>query len=108
MLFLMYWELNEDMPSEERLGIAGKLMETGMFPPEGAEIKGWWGTPDNWGILLVEADDAAAAADSLNTWRAAGPGFFTFTKTAPAMEIQDSIAHGVKLLETMAEKMGEE
>ena len=108
MLFLMYWELNEDMPSDERLGIAAKLMETGLFPPEGAEVKGWWGTPDNWGILLVEAENTNAAADCLNTWRAAGNGFFTFTKTAPATPIQESITHGLDMLEKMSEAMGDD
>ena len=102
MLCMMYWELNEDMPTEERLGIAGQLMESGMFPPEGANVVGWWGTPDNWGILLVEAEDEAAAFDSLNTWRMAGAGFFTFTKTAPAMKIEDSLAHGVEQLKKFA------
>ena len=102
MLCMMYWELNEDMPTEERLGIAGKLMESGMFPPEGANVVGWWGTPDNWGILLVEAENEAAAFDSLNSWRMAGAGFFTFTKTAPAMKIEDSIAHGVEQLKKFA------
>ena len=55
MLFMMYWELSEDMPSEERLWIASQLMETGLFPPDGAKVTGWWGTPDNCGILMVEA-----------------------------------------------------
>lgn len=103
MLIMMYWELNEDMPAEERLEVAGKLMESGMFPPEGADVVGWWGTPDNWGILLVEAETAEAAFDSLNTWRTAGAGFFTFTKTAPAMKVEDSIAHGAEMIKKMAE-----
>jgi len=102
MLVMMYWELNEDMPSEERLEIAGNLMGSGMFPPEGANVVGWWGTPDNWGILLVEAETAEAAFDSLNLWRNSGAGFFTFTKSAPAMKIEDSVAHGVELLKKMA------
>jgi hypothetical protein len=108
MLCMMYWELNEDMPTDERLAIAGALMESGMFPPDGAKVVGWWGTPDNWGILLVEAENAEAAFDSLNVWRNAGPGMFTFTKTAPAMEIKDSIEHGVEMLQKMEAAMGSE
>ena len=102
MLIMMYWELNEDMPSEERLEIAGNLMGSGMFPPEGADVVGWWGTSDNWGVLLVEAENEAAAFDSLNMWRNAGAGFFTFTKSAPAMKIEDSVAHGIDLMKKMA------
>ncbi len=107
MLCMMYWELNEDMPTDERLGIASALTESGMFPPDGAKVVGWWGTPDNWGILLVEAENAEAAFDSLNLWRNAGAGFFTFTKTAPAMEIMDSMAHGIEMLEKMTEVFGD-
>ena len=106
MLFMMYWELNEDMPSDERLAIAANLMESGMFPPEGANVVGWWGTPDNWGILLVEAENEEAAFDSLNLWRNAGAGFFTFTKTAPAMKIEDSVKHGLEMLAKMAQASG--
>jgi len=102
MLIMMYWELNEDMPAEERLEIAGNLMGSGMFPPEGANVVGWWGTSDNWGVLLVEAENEAAAFDSLNMWRTAGAGFFTFTKSAPAMKIEDSVAHGIELMKKMA------
>ena len=102
MLIMMYWELNEDMPSDERLEVASNLMESGMFPPEGANVIGWWGTPDNWGILLVEAENEAAAFNSLNSWRMAGPGFFTFTKSAPAMKIEDSIQIGVEMMQKMA------
>ena len=106
MLFMMYWELSEDMPSEERLGIASQLMESGLFPPDGAKVTGWWGTPDNWGILMVEAETAEAAFDSLNVWRNAGAGIFSFTKTAPAMKIEDSVAHGAELMKKMAETLG--
>ena len=106
MQFIMYWELNEDMPSDERLAIDGQLMETGLFPPEGAKVTGWWGTPDNWGILMIEADTAEAAFDSLNVWRNAAAGIFTFTKTAPAMKIEDSVAHGAELMQKMAAALG--
>ena len=106
MQFIMYWELNEDMPSDERLAVASQLMETGLFPPEGAKVTGWWATPDNWGILMIEADTAEAAFDSLNVWRNAAAGIFTFTKTAPAMKIEDSVAHGAELIQKMAAALG--
>ena len=38
MQFITYWELNEDMPEEQRLGIAAKLQDSGLFPPEGVNI----------------------------------------------------------------------
>ncbi len=38
MLFLSYWELNENMPVAERMGIARKLTSSGPFPPKGVKI----------------------------------------------------------------------
>jgi hypothetical protein len=35
-------------------------------------------------------------------WRNASAGFFTFTKSAPAMKIEDSVAHGIELMKKMA------
>ena len=91
MLFLTYWELNENMPDEERLQIADKLTSSGLFPPKGVNILRWDGTPDAWGVLLLEAENAADAFRALNMWRAAGAGFFKTTKTSPAMPIQELI-----------------
>jgi hypothetical protein len=91
MLFLVYWELNENMSIAERLQVAGKLTEKGIFPPEGVKIIRWDVTPDVWGILLIEADTAAAANEALTQWRAAGAGFFKSTKTAPAIPVEEAI-----------------
>lgn len=91
MLFLTYWELNENMPVPERLSIAQKLTSSGQFPPKGVKILRWDETPDAWGILLMEADNAMDAAMALDCWRIAGAGFFKQTKTAPAMPITESI-----------------
>ena len=91
MLFLTYWELNENMSDAERLQIADKLTSLGLFPPEGVNIIRWDGTPDAWGIVLLEADTAADAFRTIDVGRGAGAGFFKLTKTAPAMPIQDII-----------------
>jgi hypothetical protein len=98
MLFLTYWELNENMSVGERLQVAGKLTEKGLFPPEGVKILRWDVTPDSWGILLVEADSAAAANAALMQWRASGAGFFKFTRTAPAIPVEESIPQVQQIL----------
>ena len=90
------------MSNEDRLGVANKLMSSGIFPPEGAKVLGWWGTADGWGILLVDAEDEKAAIRCLESWRAAGTGFFKTTKSAPAMAIQELIPAGQELLEKLA------
>ena len=91
MLFMTYWELNEDMPDQERTQVAEKLTGSGLFPPKGVNILRWDGTPDLWGTVLFEADTAAAAFRAIALWRAAGPGFFKVTKTAPVLSVQEII-----------------
>lgn len=75
----------------ERLRVAEKLTTSELFPPKGVNIIRWDGTPDAWGIILMEAETAADAFRAIDLWRAAGAGFFKFTKTAPAMPIQELI-----------------
>ena len=94
MLFVTYWELNENMPVNERLNIAAKLTSAGLFPPEGVKILQWITTPDGWGITLAEADSAAAISRSMEIWRMAGAGFFKSSKTAPAMQIDKELIDG--------------
>ena len=81
MLFLIYWELNENVSVAERVGAGQKLMSAGMFPPEGVNIIRWDITPDGWGITLLEADSEAAISRALNIWRMAATGLFKCTKT---------------------------
>lgn len=99
MLFLTYWELNENMSVEERNKIATGLMESGAFPPEGVDIIRWDATPDGWGIVLAEAETAAAMNRAINLWRMSGAGFFKMTKTAPAQPAREVIEEFAELLE---------
>jgi hypothetical protein len=91
MQFITYWELNENMPEAERQAIAGKLMESGMFPPEGVEIIRWDSTPDLWGVVIFEAVSVEKVVEAIGQWRVAGAGFFKSTKTAPVMPVQEII-----------------
>lgn len=91
MLFLTYWELNENMPIQERLGVGQKLTSSGLFPAKEIKVLRWDITPDNWGILLIEADNAIDVSHALNSWRMAGAGFFKLTKTAPAVPVSEGM-----------------
>lgn len=101
MLFLTYWELNEDMPIQERHQIAARLTEEGHFPPDDVELLRWDATPDGWGIVVAEAESAAAMQRALNVWRASGEGFFETTRTAPALTVQEAVATNRELLEAL-------
>lgn len=101
MLFVTYWELNEEMSVETRQKAARKLTEEGHFPPAGVEVIRWDATPDGWGILVTEAESATAIQDALTLWRAAGRGFFKSTKTAPATPVEEAIGNAQEILETL-------
>ena len=102
MLFMTYWELNENMPDQDRLQIADKFTSSGLFPPKGVNIIRWDGTPDNWGILLLEADNAEDVFRAIDLWRAAGAGFFKFTKTSAALPIQEVIPIAADIQQSLA------
>jgi len=101
MLFLTYYELNENLPVAERLQIAQKLTSAGLFPPKGVNIIRWDGTADGWGILIAEAESAAGIAEAVDMWRAAGAGFFKSTKTSPAVPVQESMPRTAELLKAL-------
>jgi len=102
MLFVTYWELNENMSEGERLVFIEKLESAGLFPPKDVEILRWDVTPDGWGILVVEAQTAADMVRSLDMWRMAEGGFFKSTRTAPAIPVDESIP----LSEGLAKALG--
>ncbi len=91
MLFLTYWELNEEKAGKESLKIAEKIMASGNFPPKGVKVLRWDETPDAWGILITEAETAADIILAMDMWRMAGAGFFKYTKTAPAMPMEEGL-----------------
>ena len=85
MLFLAYWELNENVSEQARLEGVQKVMSGGLFPPQGVNVLRFDGTPDGWGVLLLEADKAEDVFRAIGVWRSAVPGFFKSIKTSPAI-----------------------
>ena len=102
MLFLVHWELNESMPEPQRLEAAQKLTASGLFPPAGVNVVRWDGTPENWGVLILEADNAADVFRAVGLWRVAGAGFFKSVKTAPAMPLQELIPIAGEMVQAVA------
>lgn len=86
MLFITYWELNENMSEIERLEAAKKLAQT--FPPEGVKLIRWDVTPDAWGITIYEADNTIDVFKHTAIWRTKA-GMFKTVKTSPAMPVQE-------------------
>lgn len=103
MLFVTYWKLSEDMSLEERQEVASGLVESGEFPPDDVEIIRWDATPDGWGVLICEADSAAAVGRAVNMWRVPAAGFFEETRTAPAQPVADAMAETERLLSSTSD-----
>lgn len=72
MLFMTYWELNENMSAEQRLKIAQRLTSSGKFPPKGVNVLRFDLTPDEWGSTIYEADKAEDVFREVDIWRTAG------------------------------------
>jgi len=103
MLFLCYWELNENVPVVDHLKIGKMLTESGLFPPQGVEIIRFDITPDYWGVTVFTAESAEAAFSLVDLWRVAGAGFFKKVKVTPAMPVNDAKAMGAKLYQAVKE-----
>ena len=103
MLFLCYWELNENIAVIDHLKVGKMLNEAGLFPPPGIEILRFDITPDYWGVTLFKAENAEAAFTVIDLWRAAGTGFFKTVKTSPALSVPDASALGAKIFQSVQE-----
>jgi len=101
MLFLCYWQLNENIPVLDHLKVGKFLQEAGLFPPPGIEIIRFDMTPDYWGITVFTAESAEAAFAVIDLWRVAGTGFFKKVKVSPALSVKDASALGAKLYKTV-------
>ncbi|UCG00626.1 MAG: hypothetical protein JSW11_13530 [Candidatus Heimdallarchaeota archaeon] len=89
MLYLVYWELNEEISSADIARTGIKLNE--LEEIEGAEVVSWIVTPDNWGISLLKVESVEAAFKTVARWRIALPGLFKCWKGALAMEVEQAI-----------------
>jgi len=110
MLFLCYWELNDNMPTMEHVLIAKKLTESGLFPPEGVELIRFDKTASGWGVTVFKAASAEAATSMVNIWKVSAPGFFKKIKVSPAMPVKDAAANAARLYQSVKaaeEKMKE-
>ena len=104
MLFISYWELNENFDPSELADMAQQILSKGLYPTKGVKQIGWYtSTGDFWGITISEADSEEQLVKDTNVWRVAKPGVFKFIKTAPAMELVKTIPIIVKLKKQLEE-----
>ena len=101
MLFLCYWELNENIPTMQHVQVAKQLTESGLFPPPGVELIRMDKTASGWGVTTFKAESAEAATNLITLWRLAVPGFFKKVKLSPAMPVPEAAANAAKLFQSM-------
>ena len=97
MLFLTYYELNDNVDPTLIGELVQKFMSKKLFPTEGVKIINFLLTPENWGIVISEDDSEEAMFRDVNMWRIAMPGIFKTIKAAVAMEAAKVIPLLLKL-----------
>ncbi|MFX1358488.1 MAG: DUF3303 domain-containing protein [Promethearchaeota archaeon] len=98
MLFITYWELNENFDPAELAEMAQKVLSKNLYPTEGVKQLGWYvSTGDYWGITISEAENEEQLVQDTNVWRMAKPGVFKLIKNSPAMELAKALPILIKL-----------
>jgi hypothetical protein len=104
MIFIAYWELNNDFEPSELASVAQTLLNKKLFPEEGTNIIAWYiSATDNWGVLVVEAENEEQMVRTISMWRIAKPGIFRLIKTSPGVEITKILPMVMKLAKQMKE-----
>lgn len=92
MKFLGFWKLGKNITSSKLGKAAAEIMEKGLFPTKGVEVKEWLVCPGGKGIVLMEADSEADIFRSYAIWADAIPGFFDEYEVLPAVEVADAVS----------------
>lgn len=89
MLFITYFELNPEKDPSEILDAFQKIQDAKIGDMmEKWEEKGWYITPDYWGVFIVDTDTVEDVLRNSNAWRLALPGIFKKIKTCMAAEVE--------------------
>ena len=104
MIFIAYWELNTDFDPTELADVAQTILNKKLWPVEGTKVIAWYvSATDNWGVLIIEAENEEQMVRSIGMWRIAKPGIFNLIKTTPAVEITIILPMVMKMAKQMKE-----
>ncbi len=98
MLFLMYFDLNENATPEDIMKGAAVLQKANI-QLEGTETKTWLVTPEYWGIAIVECSDETTLSHGINMWSQASPGIYKQIRYSIALNVEK---YAPKLMELIA------
>lgn len=90
---ITFWKLNPNIGPENIAKVAAKIMEKGLFPPEGMEILGWYICPGGKGVTITESKtiDPAVAFKNWLVWVQEMTGFFECYEVLPAVSAAEAI-----------------
>ncbi len=83
MLFVLYWDTTASLSADQRLEVAARLRDAGLFAAGRLEIVRWEVAPDGRDTLLVDAESEDEFNRVLEEWQAAAPGCFKLAKDSP-------------------------
>jgi len=94
MLFVSYWELNENLSPKDIVKVGAGLLEKKLWPVEGVKMLGWYvaaGDVPTWGVTIEEAKTVEQVMKGVAVWTNAKPGLFKVVKVSPAMTAEDAM-----------------
>ena len=94
MLFLSYWELNENLSPKDVVKVGTGLLEKNLWPVKGVKMLGWYvaaGEVPTWGITIEEAKTVEQVMKGVAVWTNAKPGLFKVVKVSPAMTAEEAM-----------------
>ena len=64
---ITFWKLNPSVSPEDVAKVGAKLMEEGLWPPKGTELRGFYICPGGKGVTITESK-SADSADAIRNW----------------------------------------
>jgi len=97
LLFNIYYELDPTLDPADILTAYQKIEEA-EIEFEKWETKGWYTTPEHWGVAIVETDSVDDMMRNAYQWRLALPGMFTTYNVSPVAEVEQVVPTLAKLI----------
>ena len=97
MLFIIYYELDPTLDPADMLTAYQKIQEAEV-EFEKWETKGWYITPEDWGVAIVECDSVDDMMKNSYQWKLALPGFFTKYNVSPVAEVEQAVPVLAKMM----------
>ena len=95
-----FWKINPKIRPADVAKVAAKIMEKGLYPPEGMEILAWYICPGGEGVTITESETIDPAEEFKNwmIW-VKDEEFFEYYRTYSAISAAEAIEMTRKMSE---------